>query len=44
VPPDARAVVVADGTICDAAALRRLLERGTVLRFIATVVATPEHG
>lgn len=34
---DLRAVVIADGAVCDAAALRRLLERGTALRFVEKV-------
>ncbi len=42
VPPDARAVVVADGAVCEAEALRRLLERGTALRFVAAVAPAPE--
>jgi RNA-directed DNA polymerase len=36
-----RAVVVADGALCEAAALRRLLERGTALRFVATIAPDP---
>jgi hypothetical protein len=39
--PDLRAVVIADGAVCHAAALRRLLERGTVLRFVESVVPAP---
>jgi hypothetical protein len=39
--PDLRAVVIADGALCHAAALRRLLERGTALRFVESVVPAP---
>jgi hypothetical protein len=39
--PGLRAVVVADGALCDAAALRHLLEHGTALRFVALVVPAP---
>lgn len=35
--PDLRAVVLADGAVCHASALRHLLERGTALRFVAAV-------
>jgi hypothetical protein len=38
---DLRAVVVADGALCHAVALRRLLERGTALRFVASVTREP---
>ena len=36
-PRDLRALVIADGATCRATALRHLLERGTALRFVATV-------
>jgi hypothetical protein len=39
--PGLRAVLVADGAVCDAAALRNLLEHGTALRFVGAVVPAP---
>jgi hypothetical protein len=39
--PGLRAVVVADGAACEAAALRHLLEHGTALRFVAVMVSAP---
>jgi hypothetical protein len=41
--PGLRAVVVADGAVCEAAALRHLLEHGTALRLVAAVVPAPTH-
>lgn len=40
--PGLRAVVIADGATCQAAALRHLLERGTALRFVASVAVAEE--
>ncbi|HEU0079611.1 MAG TPA: reverse transcriptase domain-containing protein, partial [Longimicrobiaceae bacterium] len=37
VAADLRAVILADGATCQAAALRHLLERGTALRFVTAV-------
>ncbi len=42
--PGLRAVVVADGAVCQASALRRLLERGTALRFVGAVAAELDAG
>jgi hypothetical protein len=39
--PDLRAVVIADGALCHAAALRGLLERGATSRFVESVVPAP---
>lgn len=40
-PDELRAVVVADGAVCEAVALRRLLERSTALRFVASIAPDP---
>ena len=42
--PGLRAVVVADGAVCHSDALRHLLKHGTVLHFVAAVVAEPPTG
>ncbi len=41
-PRELRTLVVADGADCQAAALRRLLERGVALRFVAAVAGSDE--